>query len=661
MKKCLFRLWPVFALAACGDDITTENITQVTQPGMEIVADLDALPDCGSENKGAQAWVKSESTTFVCTGDEWFRAKSTAGSYSCKTQALSDSSGIKIVCNGDSVGVLLNGENGKKGENGQNASQMCSATQIKNTTFVKVVCKNDSLIFDMDKDSGKSSSSSVKVSSSSKVVVSSSSLDEEAVQTSLDSMSGFSQKGPFVQGSNVRLYELTDGRTLKQTNGNFMGVINSNDGFFRISARNLVSQYALLVANGYYKNEVTGRTTSDDLTLFALTDVSKRSRANVNLLTHLEYDRVFYLVTKEKMKVKAAKHKAQSEILKAFHIDTTGVGESEDLSVFGTNKGNAALLAISVMLQSTRSIAELTDILSAISADLEKDGILDESLTIKIADGAVKILPFLQRIRANVKGWNLGDVPEFESIIKNFVSVEYGVDACTASNEGKVIQLLNAKSELDKFYLGCENGIWRVKMDDPKTGLYYNVAFIGKQIWMAEDLAVENADNPGLLKYEIRGRDILDSISLEKGGTQGICPDGWHIPSFKEWEDQLMEVWTETTYEEAINNLWYNGSYGTHGLSVPDWVDARLKATEGWLGSGNGTDDYGFAAKPLYTHYDEEPGEYDYRITYFSSTMYYDDENDVIIRCRIFHNQWTSMSLPYCNLDEFYAVRCKKN
>jgi len=646
-------------LSACGDNITTENITQVTLPGMEIASDVSALPDCDSASNGTQVWVKSEATSFVCADNEWFRVKSDAPEYSCGTETLADGSGVKIVCEGDSVGVLLNGSQGKTGANGKNASTSCSAKRIDGTSFIQISCEKDTLIFDLERYPEESSSSEIlsssfepesssseiessssepesssseiessssemEISSSSELPPSSSSepessssepesssseessssFDEEAIQTSLDSMSGFSQKGPFVMGSNVRLYELTDGRTLKQTNGNFMGVINSNDGFFRISARNLVSQYALLVANGYYKNEVTGETTTEDLTLFALTDVSARSKANVNLLTHLEYDRVYYLVTHNKVRFKDAKRRARAEIMQAFHIDTTGIGESEDLSVFGDSKGNAALLAISVMLQGRRSIAELTELLAAFSLDLEKDGTIGDSLAMAIADGAITLLPKLPRIRANVEGWNLGDVPEFESIVKKFVGETYGVGTCSAENDDEKKLLQNFQSVFDGNYLICEDEIWRIKVRDPKTEMYYNLAFIGSQIWTAEDYGVADPDNPGQVKYEMKWQEAVDPegtlceisegsgdiICDFSGPVQGVCPDGWHVPSWDDWLQQLAYIWPDVmaTYDPGYH------------FFVPFSVDAPLLSTEGWTTRfGNGTDDYGFSVKPI--------------------------------------------------------------
>ena len=79
---------------------------------------------------------------------------------------------------------------------------------------------------------------------------------------------------------------------------------------------------------------------------------------------------------------------------------------------------------------------------------------------------------------------------------------------------------------------------------------------------------------------------------MNGGVNQGICPDGWHLPTYSEWERQLDYVWTEMTLEEAIQSgagVWY----GSHGLFVPSHIEARLVTTEG---NDLGTDDYDFSA-----------------------------------------------------------------
>ena len=194
MKKQLFLfLIPATAalLAACGDDIENNTINQM---GMEVVASDDDLPECSDENEGDQAFVEDEDAVRVCVGGKWkpvLPGGSGNSDLSCKTVELKDKSGLKIVCNGDSVGVVLNGSDGKD-----------------------AVLPQDSL-----------------------------EADSERVAISLDSLVGVTQKGPFLKGSTVYLYELSDGRTLKQTNGNFTSNITSNDGRYKFTARDLVSQY----------------------------------------------------------------------------------------------------------------------------------------------------------------------------------------------------------------------------------------------------------------------------------------------------------------------------------------------------------------------------------------------------------------------------------
>ena len=241
-----------FALifAACGES-TTENVTNINQMGMEVVSSEKDLPKCDKDNEGEQALVKGESVVRVCVEGKWAAMDGAGGDYSCSTVELKDKSGLKIICNGDSIGVVLNGEKGDSGKDGKDGSDGKDA-ELPNDTLE---------------------------------------ADSEQVAISLDSLAGYSQKGPFLKGSTVYLYELSDGRTLKQTNGNFTSIITRDDGRYKFTARDLVSQYAMIVVDGNYRNEVTGKPSEAPIRLRAITDMRKRSDANINLLTHLEFDR----------------------------------------------------------------------------------------------------------------------------------------------------------------------------------------------------------------------------------------------------------------------------------------------------------------------------------------------------------------------------------
>ena len=411
--------------AACGDDTTTEKIVEVAG-GTVIVESVGDLPECTKDIEGERAWVKTESTDRICVDGKWFATKDSlnAGDFSCTTKELKDKSGIKIVCNGDSIGVVLNGSDGKdgkagtSGKDGDDGAGCAVVGQTDSTVVVK--CGGQTMTLNLGAAAGLDSLG----------------LDSERIAVSLDTLAGVSQKGPFLKGSTVYLYELSDGRTLKQTNGNFVSNITSDDGRFRFTTRNLMSQYALIVVDGKYRNEVTGKPTNTAIRMQAYTDVLNRKNANVNLLTQLEMNRVYNLVTQKKKRFKVAKHQAQMEIFDAFHIDTTVINKSsEDLNVFGNTEADAALLAISILLQGDSNETALSVLLTEIADDMESDGKWDDSVTkariadwVATADTAGK----LAEIRGYVNGWGLSkdSVPNFEKFVRKFWGEELGLGVC---------------------------------------------------------------------------------------------------------------------------------------------------------------------------------------------------------------------------------------
>ena len=294
-------------------------------------------------------------------------------------------------------------------------------------------------------------------------------------------ISGAMQKGPFVKGSKVTVLELESGRSLNQTGSIFSATIQDNDGKFKLNARSMISQYIELQAEGYYQNEVTGKKSNGSLTLYALTDVTKREggAVNINLLTHLEYYHVLYLVKQKKMKMYEAKEQAKNAILAAFGIKGD-FASSEDLDIFSTGDGNAALLAISVLMQhDLESAADLTELLTAFASDIEEDGKWDDADAAKykaeIADWASEqdISGGLAKIRTNIEKWNLGKVPEFEKYVRNFWYINYGLGECTKNKYGNVLAINNELSANygNKIRFTCKDGAW-VEASDIEKDTY---------------------------------------------------------------------------------------------------------------------------------------------------------------------------------------------
>ena len=273
-------------------------------------------------------------------------------------------------------------------------------------------------------------------------------------------------------GSKVLVREMEDGRTLTQTGNSFNGKILNDNGEFKINARMLVSQYVMLEASGYYRNEVTGESSNSELTLFAITDVNDRNIVNVNLLTHLEYERVVYLVTQGKMKVRKAKKQAQKEVFGLLGIDATDFSNSEDLNIAGASDEDGALLAFSLMFQGDRSVADLTALLQTVANDMEKDGIWNDATTrMNIAEWSADAdsAGRLAVIRNNVSGWNLSStVPNFEQYVRAFWYKEYGLDSCTADSVGRVKAATAGKQQYTSTRYICRANLWQIANDYEK-------------------------------------------------------------------------------------------------------------------------------------------------------------------------------------------------
>lgn len=469
-------------LMACSEQGTTENITQITQNGMDVIDDVSLLPPCSASNEGEMIWITNEATPRNCREGKWYAVAEGSVTATCFTEPLFDGSGVKIICGGDSIGVVYNGidgapgtpgndgkdgEDGTDGTNGQDGSdgvdgvdgKGCSMEPIDDTS-VRVICGDDSTIL--------FTGSAESLAPQDSVI-----LDSEKIAISLNEVSGVTQKGPFLVGTTVSVREMEDGRTLTQTGNSFDGKILNDKGEFKINARMLVSQYVMLQASGQYRNEVTGKNSGSPLTLFAITDVNDRNIVNVNLLTHLEYERVVYLVTKQKMKVRAAKRQAQKEVFGLLNIDATGFSNSEDLNIAGASDEDGALLAFSIMFQGDRDVGELSELLTKIGVDMEEDGTWDDAKKrMEIADwcASADSAGRLSVIRNNVENWGLSSVvPNFEQFVRNYWYTEYGLGICSEDSVGIVKSASAGKHKNSKVRYVCSaRGTWDVASDIAK-------------------------------------------------------------------------------------------------------------------------------------------------------------------------------------------------
>jgi len=237
------------------------------------------------------------------------------------------------------------------------------------------------------------------------------------------SVSGYVQKGPFINGTSITINELKS--DLTQTGKNYSAQILDNKGTFEINNVSFESPYVELKADGFYFNEVSNETSSAQLTLYALSDISNDSTLNVNVLSYLEKGRMQYLIANG-LDFASAKTQAQREILSIFSIDLSDISTSEHLNIADEGEGNAALLAVSVILQGYLSVAELSELLANISTDIREDGKLDsETLGLQLTNTAKRLQ--LADIRNNIEAryaalGSTVQVADFEKYVTNFIA-----------------------------------------------------------------------------------------------------------------------------------------------------------------------------------------------------------------------------------------------
>lgn len=241
--------------------------------------------------------------------------------------------------------------------------------------------------------------------------------------TTTISVKGLVQKGPFAKGTDIILSELN--MSLDQTGRTFNSQIETDYGAFNFNEIELASTYVQFKASGFYFNEVKGTLSNSALTLLAISDLDNKTNVNVNILTHLEKNRVEYLI-KKGYDFNNAKKNAQKEILAVFGFSMDEIETSELLDITKNSAADAILLAISVILQGDRTVGEFSELLANLSLDLKEDGILSDPESFKkLRRSAIDLNPFIIRKniqdRYNAIGINV-TIPDFEKYLNQFLA-----------------------------------------------------------------------------------------------------------------------------------------------------------------------------------------------------------------------------------------------
>ncbi len=244
-------------------------------------------------------------------------------------------------------------------------------------------------------------------------------------------------------------------------------------------------------------------------------------------------------------------------------------------------------------------------------------------------------------------------------------------DTMYVMKNGHVVGKYNVNTEVDSIIFYRPEEVSSVFVDERDGNSYYCVTIDGK-VWMAENLKYlpevyeptnGSSDEARYYVHSYNGSDLEEALNTENYNTygvlynwyaatngegtsnsnpsnvQGVCPEGWHLPSFSEWQD-LVE---------------YAGGELNAG--------GKLKGTgtEYWNAPNTGaTDEFGFNGLPggdrgVFGSY-FDLGIYGY---WWTSTQHFDLTESAW--CPFMHNTDTRLLINNYDKSYGFSVRCVKD
>lgn len=386
----------------------------VNEPVIEdstVVTDVSKMPDCNADNEGEAMMVISEDAIYFCSNGEWVSGIVETLGVSCDNGTLVAGASDPVILDSifglDSTGTM--------------------------------VYRREGL-----------------------------------------TVAGLAEKGPFRYGTSVTLTELDSMQRMADSPRIHKACITSSNGSYAMENVNLVSPYVRVEASGYYRNEMTGGLSSELVTLKNITDLTERDSVNVNILTHIDAIVAFRLVEQGGFNtpIRMVKEQSLKKVLYAFGIKIEGFNDdmfaqgqggfggfgkpatttvskiSDEINLYDGDEFAAALLAVSVMLQRHGSGQEMLLFADSIGQKIAGSGNWDDwNSRAHLADWlmALDLGGGFEKIRKNVAGWGLGEVPDFEKYLRKFWTSEYQFPACTEANDGMVTHIGYSQSD----YFGC--------------------------------------------------------------------------------------------------------------------------------------------------------------------------------------------------------------
>ena len=149
----------------------------------------------------------------------------------------------------------------------------------------------------------------------------------------------------------------------------------------------------------------------------------------------------------------------------------------------------------------------------------------------------------------------------------------------------------------------CQENEWKRYIEygsltDARDGQTYKTVKIGEQIWMAQNLnyaylVPTDEEDSSSICYEdncaLFGRHYLWSAAMDSAGVftdnakgcgsrvfcspiypvRGICPEGWHLPDFQEFETMLFFVGAKVENYANVGEMYVNVNHREFGFTIP--------------------------------------------------------------------------------------------
>lgn len=396
----------------------------------------------------------------------------------------------------------------------------------------------------------------------------------------------------------ARMFEL-DSVTLDTVGKYFFGSYDNRTGEFRFDSVSVNSPYALIEISSYKEDEYWSKDSwkfedyNEDWGSFsvrAIVDLRKAAVVDINALTYLESFRIVSLA-QSGMSYAEAKNKADRDILDAFgffknsldfaHLEISNPSDSIAVDyITGYIVNHVDVVVPTVGKNGSfdkMSSSEKGDWIGMLLKSLERDVIDSSTDTLQIRaksnfaavllglgecteemEDTVYVTSYtLYNLVCNSGNWGLA---------KN-VPVIYSADVLVDSRDGK-------KYKLVTYEIGDSSQTWMaddLMFNSPDGNYLYPDAiamdstivmqsydecveyWVGE--WMrgrTEDLSYKDTldilsscdeymQNRSAINYE-KFWPAVDSVVAEKGFVQGICPDGWRLPSGHEWETLMEKI-----------------------------------------------------------------------------------------------------------------------